>query len=147
MKNYVGAVLVDFGKRIYLIKEDDINGIGQNRWNLPGGSVEENEGLVEAVIRETVEETGYTVKAKSLLGCYKSKKDDKSWLYIVFEMEPMSDDAGAVDSAVKDGKWFDAEEFLNMDVKELVHEDMKLVYQKAISGKGMSLETVKYINY
>ena len=50
---FVGVVLLDYQERIYLIKEADKNKIGKNRWNLPGGSVDGEEGLVEAVLRET----------------------------------------------------------------------------------------------
>jgi ADP-ribose pyrophosphatase YjhB (NUDIX family) len=38
--------------------------------NQPAGHVEANETLVEAAIRETLEETGYTVSIDSVLGIY-----------------------------------------------------------------------------
>lgn len=33
-----------------------------DRWELPGGEIELHEGLLEAVVREVYEETGYSVK-------------------------------------------------------------------------------------
>ena len=47
-----GAVILDDHKRI-LLKKDPNRG-----WELPGGIVEENENIKDAVIREVKEETG-----------------------------------------------------------------------------------------
>ncbi|MGN7477027.1 NUDIX hydrolase [Solibacillus silvestris] len=50
-----GAVILDEYKRI-LLKKDPWRG-----WELPGGIVEENENIKNAVIREVKEETGLNV--------------------------------------------------------------------------------------
>lgn len=51
-----------------------------NQWRLPGGSLEENETPEEGVVREVLEETGYSVKIISSLGstyvCYKRFTDN-----------------------------------------------------------------------
>lgn len=60
----VNAVVVEKG-RVLLIKRTDIP-----VWALPGGGVEANESLMEAVVRETKEETGLGVRAESLEGLY-----------------------------------------------------------------------------
>jgi len=147
MKNYIGTVLLNDSEEIYLIKEDDVNDIGQNRWNLPGGSSEDGESLIESVKRETLEETGYTVEVKSLLGCYKCFKKDISWLYIVFETKILGDQSATIDPNVKEGKWFSKIEFLKLSKEEIVHPDMQLVYEIATTHKSLSLDSVKFINY
>ncbi len=57
--SFVGVVLVDENKRIFLVKESDEYNISKERWNLPNATVKENESNTEAVIRGTSEETGY----------------------------------------------------------------------------------------
>lgn len=52
-------------------------------WNLPGGKVEEGELPSEAVIRETVEETGLDVEIIRLVGVY--LKPEKSQIVFSFE--------------------------------------------------------------
>ena len=51
-----GAVVLDEYKRI-LLKKDPYRG-----WELPGGIVEENENIKNAVIREVKEETGINIE-------------------------------------------------------------------------------------
>lgn len=148
MEIFTGVVLLDSQKKIYLIKEDDKNKIGQNRWNLPGGGIDQGEGLIESAKRETLEETGYEADVKSILGIYQGSKAGKSWLYIVVKGETVDSNPKPVkDKSVKEGKWFEKDEFLGLDPSLLVHPDMKVVYQTALSNKGMSLETVKFASY
>jgi len=144
---FVGVVLKDEQNRIYLIKERDKYDISKERWNLPGGSVDSNEGLIESAIREIKEKTGYNILITSLLGCYKCKKGRNSWIFIVFDARITDKSEKVVDPDVKRGKWFSKEEFLKLDPSRIVHPDMHLVYKIAIENKGLSIESVKYIDY
>lgn len=144
---FVGVVLLDRKNRIFLIKEEDKHRISKGRWNLPGGSVGIGESLIGASERETKEETGYKVKISSLVGCYKCKKGDSSWVYVVFKANLMGNREERTDPGVKEGKWFTKEEFLKMDTSKIVHPDMKLVYKIAIENRGLGIESVKCIDY
>lgn len=144
---FVGAVLLDNKERIYLVKEDDKNKIGKDRWNLPGGSVDKNESLTDAIIREVREETGYAAKPVSVLGCYLCKKYNNLWIYIVFEVKLKNRSDKITDSDIKKGKWFSKNEFLHLDSEEIVHPDMHLVYNIAIRDNGLSIDSVKFIDY
>ena len=55
----VSAAVVD-GERLLLVQEGKEHCRGQ--WSLPGGRVEPGEPLVDAVMREVFEETGYRVR-------------------------------------------------------------------------------------
>ena len=144
---FVGVVLLDDHNRIYLIKEDDKNEIGKGRWNLPGGSIDGNESLEAAAKREVMEETGYKAKINSLVGCYRCQKGNASWIYTVFDASVISNSKRAVDPDIKEGKWFEREEFMHLDANEIVHPDMHLVYDVAVEGRGLSLDSVKFIDY
>lgn len=115
---------------------------------MPGGGLDQGEGLVESAQRETREETGFEVEIKSLVGIYQGSKGEKTWQYVVFGAEVIDlETQGKVDESVKEGKWFDRAYFLLMDDALLVHPAMKLVYRKAIEGKGLGLDSVSFAKY
>ena len=144
---FVGVVLLDNRDRIFLIKENDKNKIGKDRWNLPGGSIDGNEGLIEAAKREVKEETGFSSEIKSLLGCYKCRRGNNSWIYVVLEARIIKKVNGKTDPEIYMGKWFTRNEFLHLGANEIVHPDMQLVYKIAVEAKGLSTNSVKFINY
>lgn len=144
---FVGVVLRDDKNRIYLIRKRDKYEISRERWNLPGGSVDNNESLIGAATRETKEKTGYKITVTSLLGSYKCKKGGNSWIFDVFDARLKGKKTKPSDTNVTQGKWFSKKEFLNLKLSQIVHSDMKLVYKIAQEGKGLEIESVKYIDY
>lgn len=144
---FVGAVLRDNKNRIYLIKEQDKYKISHERWNLPGGSVDKNESLIDAAVRETKEKTGYKISVVSLLGSYQCKKGAASWIFNVFDAKLKGKGGRITDPDVLRGRWFTKKEFLMLKPFQIVHPDMKLVYKIATEGRGLNVESVKYIDY
>ena len=61
----VAAVIRDRGHRILL--QEKRNGEG---WSLPAGAIEPGESPEEAICREVLEETGYTVDPTKILGVF-----------------------------------------------------------------------------
>ncbi len=76
----VAAIVEDDGKFL-LVEEVTDRG---HRFNQPAGHLEDNESLIEAVIRETLEETAYTFKPASLLGIYHWQHEHNGSTYLRF---------------------------------------------------------------
>ncbi len=76
----VAAIVEEHGKFL-LVEEVTERG---NRYNQPAGHLEDNESLLEAVVRETLEETAYTFQPKALLGIYHWKHEHNDSTYLRF---------------------------------------------------------------
>lgn len=76
----VAAIIEENGKFL-LVEETTDRG---NRFNQPAGHLEDNESLLEAVIRETQEETAYTFTPQALLGIYHWKHEHNATTYLRF---------------------------------------------------------------
>ena len=64
-----GIIIIDKKGRVLLQKRTD-----NNKWGLPGGSLELGESFEEAAIREAYEEVGLKVKSLSLFNVYSGKE-------------------------------------------------------------------------
>ena len=76
----VAAIIEQQGKFL-LVEEETADGI---RLNQPAGHVENGETLVDAVIRETNEETAYDFTPEHLLGVYHWRHPQKDITYLRF---------------------------------------------------------------
>ena len=65
MINIIASSCVINNNKILMVQENkvDIKGL----WDLPGGKVKTEEDIKQAVVRETLEETGYNIKLNSIL--------------------------------------------------------------------------------
>lgn len=62
----VAAIVEDDGR--FLLVEEEIE--GEALFNQPAGHLEQGESLAEAMVRETLEETGWEVAADAICGLY-----------------------------------------------------------------------------
>lgn len=76
----VAAVVQRDGKFL-LVEEETESGLA---FNQPAGHLEENEALVDAVVRETLEETAYHFRPTHLVGIYNWKHPTKGITYLRF---------------------------------------------------------------
>ena len=76
----VAAVLMRDGKYL-LVEEETEAGLA---FNQPAGHLEEGEALVDAVVREALEETAYHFKPTHLIGIYNWKHPSKDITYLRF---------------------------------------------------------------
>ena len=77
------AAIIERDSRFLLVEENDA---GQNVLNQPAGHVEEYESLAEAVIRETLEETGRRFVPEAIVGLYRwrSPRNQATYLRVAF---------------------------------------------------------------
>lgn len=61
------AAILDSGDRLLLVRES----YDRRRYGLPGGAVEAGESPLDAVVRETLEETGVVVGIDHVVGVYR----------------------------------------------------------------------------
>ena len=73
------AAIVERQGRFLVVEEQTGQGIV---FNQPAGHLEPGESLVEAVIRETLEETGYDFRPEALLGCYRWPHPNKPLTFL-----------------------------------------------------------------
>jgi ADP-ribose pyrophosphatase YjhB (NUDIX family) len=113
----VGAV-VCFRERVLLVRGLTANGPGY--WHLPGGYVELDESMEEAVTREVMEEAGIACEVQGIVSVrhklYRnadSKNVEENSIYVVFQLKPTNyDDAMPKADGVEtcDAKFFTLQE-------------------------------------
>jgi ADP-ribose pyrophosphatase YjhB (NUDIX family) len=105
----VAAVLEREG-RFLLVEEETEYGIGYNQ---PAGHLECGESLIAAVIRETLEETAYTLDPQYLIGVYNYRNEarDLSYLRFAFAGRIVAHDPGrALDEGILAAHWLTLDE-------------------------------------
>jgi len=105
----VATVVVD-GGRVLCVEE---HSGGRLVLNQPAGHLEPDEDLVEAAVRETLEESGWTVEPTSLIGAYQwtspghpDGSPGRHYLRFAFAARPVSHDpARVLDQGIVRALW------------------------------------------
>lgn len=101
----VAAVLEQEGR--FLLVEEEVE--GSVVYNQPAGHLEEGESLIEAAVRETLEETGYDFLPEAVVGIYRWHKphSDMTYLRVAFTGRITGHDAlRPLDSGIIRPMWF-----------------------------------------
>jgi len=138
----VAAVIKQDGKYL-LVEEQTKRGV---LFNQPAGHLEPNESLVHGVIRETLEETGYTFDPQWLLGIYRwhSLFNDTTYLrFAFFGTVVCYDHDRKLDEGIVRAAWFNTNEIYG-----LVHRHRSPLVIKCIedhlADKHYSLEILTH---
>jgi len=75
------AAVVERDGRFLLVEEETSDGL---RLNQPAGHLEPNESIVDAVVRETLEETAYDFAPAQLTGIYRWSRPGSELSYLRF---------------------------------------------------------------
>jgi 8-oxo-dGTP pyrophosphatase MutT (NUDIX family) len=104
----VATVVAREGKLLF-VEEHSAHGLVLNQ---PAGHLEANETLQQAAVRETLEETGWTVRLSALIGLYQwNAPDGNAFLRVAFAAEPVSHDpARRLDEGIVQALWLSPRE-------------------------------------
>jgi len=65
MEKGVNVIITDDKNRVLVLKRNLGVKDSPGLWDLPGGRIEENENLINAIVRETKEETNFNIRKAS----------------------------------------------------------------------------------
>jgi 8-oxo-dGTP pyrophosphatase MutT (NUDIX family) len=108
--NTTVAAIVEQDGKFLLVEEDTADGV---RFNQPAGHLERGESLLEAVIRETREESAYLFEPQALLGIYQwhhPQKDITYMRYAFIGEVSDHDPQQPLDSGIRRALWMSLEE-------------------------------------
>ena len=110
----VGGVVINDAKELLVVSERYRRRGGGPAYKLPGGALQPREHLVDAAIREILEETGVTTTFQSLV-CFRHWHDyrfGKSDIYFVCRLSPLSLEINMQESEIAECLWMPVGEFL-----------------------------------
>jgi ADP-ribose pyrophosphatase YjhB (NUDIX family) len=112
----VAAVIENAGR--FLLVQERIS--GQSVYNQPAGHLEDKESLVDAVIRETLEETAWHFKPEAIIGIYRWRHPDnqESFIRVSFRGQTLYHDPDAeLDDCIERILWLTHKEIRQQQEK------------------------------
>jgi 8-oxo-dGTP pyrophosphatase MutT (NUDIX family) len=139
--NATVAAIIEQNGKFLLVEEETDRG---NRYNQPAGHLEDGETLLQAVIRETMEESAYEFKPETLLGVYHWKHDHNDTTYLRFAFigkvgmhYPMQE----LDTGIVQAVWMSIDEI--RDKAGLMRSEQVLsCIEDYLAGKSYPLEVI-----
>ncbi|HET7768402.1 MAG TPA: NUDIX domain-containing protein [Chloroflexota bacterium] len=137
----VGGVVINERNELLVVCERHRR-TQQRYYKLPGGALQPGEHLVDAVVREVVEETGVEVKFERLV-CFRhwhGYRYGKSDIYFVCRLSPLSQDISKQDAEIEECIWMPVEEYL---AHELVSPFNRRIVKAALNATGVMPEWIE----
>ena len=135
------ATIVERDNRFLLVYEV---ANGQQVYNQPAGHLEPNETLSEAALRETLEETGWTVELTGLVGInlYEAPSNGVTYFRTTFIAEAVSQDLDRpLDTGIIEAVWLSYEEIVAR--KDQLRSPMTLqIIDDYLAGKRFPLSVI-----
>ncbi len=144
MPHVTVAAVIKRADRFLMVTEESDEGVV---FNQPAGHWEENETLVDAVIRETLEETAYQFAPDGLVGCYQWKipNKDKTYLRFCFYGRVTGYNKNqSLDDGIISANWHSLDEI----EQQSCHKRSPMVLaciNDYLNGKRYSLDMLNYI--
>lgn len=138
------AAIIEENKR-FLLVEESIQ--GQVVYNQPAGHLEEDETLVEAVIRETLEETAWHFVPQTITGIYQWTQPEsrQTFMRICFAGQHQQHDKGRkLDTGIIQAVWLTLQELEAM-TDRLRSPLVLTCIDDYLQGQRYPLELIKYV--
>lgn len=142
--NTTVAAIVEQNGKFLLVEEETDRG---NRFNQPAGHLEDGETLIQAVIRETLEETAYDFTPEALLGIYHWKHPHNDTTYLRFAFigkvgvhYPMQE----LDDGIIRAVWMTVDEIREKQILTRSSQVLTCI-EDYIAGKRFPLEVVTHL--
>lgn len=88
---------------------------GKLVYNQPAGHIEDNESIIEATLRETMEETAHKVEAKSVTGVYRFRvSPELTFIRFSLHCEYTKFTNSPIDPAITSVHWLSYEQLLEL---------------------------------
>jgi 8-oxo-dGTP pyrophosphatase MutT (NUDIX family) len=136
----VGGVVINDREELLVVCERH-RGTRKPYYKLPGGALQPGEHLVEAVLREVLEETGVSAKFESLV-CFRhwhGYRYGKSDIYFVARLSPLSQDVTMQAEEIEECFWMPVADYFESD---LVSPFNKRIVRAALSSPGVVPEWI-----
>jgi len=135
------ATIIERDNRFLMVYEE---ADGKKVYNQPAGHLDPNETLKAAAIRETLEETGWTVTLTGVVGVnlYTAPSNGITYLRTTFIGEPVShDQTRQLDTGIIEAVWLSYEELLAR--KDQLRSPMTLqIIEEYLAGRRFPLNVV-----
>ena len=138
------AAIVEKDGLFLLVEESTSRGM---RFNQPAGHLEDGETILNAVIRETLEETAYDFTPEALLGIYHWKHEHNNTTYLRFAFigtVGKHHPEQALDDGIIRAVWMSIDE-----IREKKHfmrsEQVLACFEDYLTGKHYLLETITHL--
>lgn len=138
----VRAIVLDEKNRMLMVKQHHE---GKDIWMVPGGAVEESEGIRQAAAREVMEETGLEVKARKLLW-HVEEVSERGQRFVDFFLMEITGGSLALG---KDPEFDDDGQVLR-EVKFMSREEMQSIehlYPEYLRDEFWELQENNFIDY
>jgi 8-oxo-dGTP pyrophosphatase MutT (NUDIX family) len=136
----VGGVVINNRNELLVVCERHRR-TSQPYYKLPGGALLPGEHLVDAVLREVLEETGVEAKFEALV-CFRhwhGYRYGKSDIYFVCRLSPLSQDVTMQAEEIEECFWMPVEEYFASD---LVSTFNKRIVRAALDSRGVAPEWI-----
>ena len=133
-----------------LLVEEQVG--GKRLYNQPAGHLEENESLVEAVVRETFEETAHHFTPRYVIGLYQWQQPDArdTYIRVAFAGDAYdardADDPPALDDGILGAHWMDVEYIRTLPAARFRSPMVTRCIEDCVAGRRLPLAAVAYLD-
>jgi 8-oxo-dGTP pyrophosphatase MutT (NUDIX family) len=141
--NATVAAVIERDGRFLLVEEETSDGL---RLNQPAGHLDPGESLVEAAVRETLEETAHVFAPRALVGIYQwpRPEGDLTYLRFAFCGQVSGHQPGrALDAGIVRALWLSTEEIRASTARHRSPLVLQCV-EDYLAGRRYPLELIRY---